>query len=45
MLVAAVSGVAAIKSMIKIVSDKKLSSFSYYVWMLGLIVVIYGIVA
>ena len=45
MLVAAVSGVAAIKSMIKIVSDKKLSIFSYYVWILGLIVVIYGIVA
>ena len=45
MLVAAVSGVAAIKSMIKIVSDKKLSVFSYYVWMLGLIVVIYGIAA
>ncbi len=45
MLVAAVSGVVAIKSMIKIVSDKKLSVFSYYVWVLGLIVVIYGIVA
>ncbi len=45
MLVAAVSGVVAIKSMIKIVSDKKLSVFSYYVWILGLIVVIYGIVA
>lgn len=45
MLVAAVSGVVAIKSMIKIVSDKKLSIFSYYVWILGLIVVIYGIVA
>ena len=45
MLVAAVSGVVAIKSMIKIVSDKKLSVFSYYVWMLGLIVVIYGIAA
>lgn len=45
MLVAAVSGIVAIKSMIKIVSDKKLSIFSYYVWILGLIVVIYGIVA
>ena len=45
MLVAAASGVVAIKSMIKIVSDKKLSVFSYYVWMLGLIVVIYGIAA
>lgn len=45
MLVAAVSGVVAIKSMIKIVSDKKLSIFSYYVWILGLAVVIYGIIA
>lgn len=45
MAVAAVAGIVAIKSMIKIVSDKKLSWFSYYVWILGLIVVIYGIVA
>lgn len=44
MLVAAVSGIFAIKSMIKIVSDKKLSIFSYYVWVLGLVVVIYGII-
>ena len=45
MAVAAVAGIVAIKSMIKIVSDKKLSWFSYYVWILGLVVVIYGIVA
>ena len=45
MAVAAVAGIVAIKSMIKIVSDKKLSWFSYYVWILGLAVVIYGIVA
>ncbi len=45
MLVAAVSGLIAIKTMIKIVSDKKLSYFSYYVWALGLIVVLYGIFA
>ncbi len=45
MLVAAVSGLIAIKTMIKIVSDKKLSYFSYYVWVLGLIVVLYGIFA
>ena len=32
MAVAAVSGLIAIKSMIKIVSSKKLSYFSYYVW-------------
>ena len=45
MLVASVSGLVAIKTMIKIVSDKKLSYFSYYVWALGLIVVLYGIFA
>ena len=45
MAVAAVSGIVAIKSMIKIVSSKKLSWFSYYVWILGLVVVIYGIAA
>lgn len=42
MIVAAVSGLVAIKTMIKIVSSKKLSYFSYYVWVLGLIVVGYG---
>ena len=45
MAVAAAAGIFAIKSMIIIVSDKKLSWFSYYVWILGLVVVIYGIVA
>lgn len=43
MAVAAVSGLVAIKSMIKIVSDKKLNYFSYYVWVLGVLVVVYGI--
>ena len=43
--VAAVSGLVAIKTMIKIVSDKKLSYFSYYVWVLGVIVVLYGLFA
>lgn len=43
MAVAAVSGLIAIKTMIKIVSNKKLNYFSYYVWILGLIVVGYGI--
>ena len=42
MIVAAVSGLIAIKTMIKIVSNKKLSYFSYYGWALGLIVVGYG---
>lgn len=45
MLVAAVSGLVAIKTMIKVVSNKKLSYFSYYVWVLGLIVVLYGLFA
>lgn len=43
MIVAAVSGLAAIKGMIKIVSNKKLSYFSYYVWILGAFVVGYGL--
>ncbi len=45
MVVAAVSGLVAIKTMIKVVSNKKLSYFSYYVWVLGLIVVLYGLFA
>ncbi len=45
MAVAATSGLVAIKTMIKVVSDKKLNYFSYYVWVLGLIVVLYGIFA
>ena len=44
MAVAAVSGLIAIKTMIKIVSDKKRSYFSYYVWALGAAVVIYSII-
>ena len=42
MAVAAISGLIAIKTMIKIVSDKKLSYVSYYVWVLGAIVVLYS---
>lgn len=45
MVVATVSGLVAIKTMIKIVSDKKLSYFSYYVWVLGAAVVLYSIFA
>ena len=45
MIVAAVSGLAAIKGMIKVVSNKKLNYFSYYVWILGAIVVLYGLFA
>jgi len=43
MVVAAVSGLAAIKGMIKVVSNKKLSYFSYYVWLLGTFVIGYGL--
>lgn len=43
MLVAAVSGYAAIKGMIKLVSNGKLSYFSYYVWILGVFTIGYGL--
>ena len=43
MIVAAVSGLVAIKGMIKVVSNKKLSYFSYYVWALGAFVIGYGL--
>ncbi len=43
MLVAAISGLIAIKTMIKLVSNKKLSVFSYYTWILGAFVIIYSI--
>lgn len=41
--VAAVSGFIAIKTMIRIVSNKKLSYFSYYVWVLGACTIAYGV--
>ena len=44
MVIAAVSGVLAIKVMIRVVSDKKLKYFSYYVWALGAAVIIYSFV-
>ena len=43
MIVAAVSGPIAIKTMIKVVSNKKLNYFSYYVWLLGIFVIAYGL--
>jgi len=43
MVVAAVSGLIAIKTMIKIVSNKKLNYFSWYVWIVGAAVILYGI--
>lgn len=42
-IVAAVSGLVAIKTMIRIVSKKKLSYFSYYTWIIGAAVIIYAI--
>lgn len=42
-IVAAVAGLIAIRTMIRVVSRKKLIGFSYYVWILGAFVVIYGI--
>lgn len=44
MVIAAISGVLAIKAMIKVVSDKKLKYFSYYVWALGAAVIIYSLI-
>ena len=44
-IVAAVSGLIAIKTMIRIVSKKKLSIFSYYTWIVGAAVIIYAIVS
>ena len=41
-VVAAISGFFAIKTMIRIVSNKKLSYFSYYVWVLGIFTIVYG---
>ncbi len=41
MLVAALSGLVAIKAMIKLVSNKRLSLFSLYTWILGFAVIIY----
>jgi undecaprenyl-diphosphatase len=43
-IIAAVSGIIAIKAMIKVVSNKKLKYFSYYVWALGAAVIIYSFV-
>jgi len=43
-VIAAVSGLLAIKAMIKVVSNKKLFYFSMYTWMLGAAVVIYSLI-
>ena len=43
MAVAALSGYFAIKVMIKIVSSKKLTYFSYYTWIVGAFVVVWAL--
>ncbi len=40
-VVAAVSGLFAIKTMIKLVSNKKLTYFSFYVWVVGILTIGY----
>ena len=42
MAVSAVSGFIAIKTMIKVISNKKLIYFSLYTWILGVVILIYG---
>ena len=44
-IVSAVSGLFAIKGMIKIVSNKKLTYFSFYTWALGIAMVIYAVLS
>ena len=43
-IVSAVSGLIAIKGMIRLVSGKKLTYFSYYTWILGIYVIVYSLV-
>ena len=42
-LVAAVSGIVAIKAMIRVVVDQKLKWFAYYVWVLGAATILYSV--
>lgn len=43
-IVSAICGILAIKAMIKVVVDQKLKLFSYYVWVLGIIVLAYSLI-
>lgn len=43
-IVSAVSGLVAIKGMIRLVSGKKLTYFSYYTWIIGISVIVYSLV-
>ena len=42
-LVATVSGIVAIKAMIRVVVDQKLKWFAYYVWVLGAAIILYSV--
>jgi undecaprenyl-diphosphatase len=43
-VIAAVTGFVAIKTMIRVVSNKRLHYFSYYTWILGSAVIIYTLI-
>ena len=43
-IVSALSGLFAIKAMIKLVSNKRLIGFSFYTWALGIAVIVYAII-
>ncbi|MBE6030927.1 MAG: undecaprenyl-diphosphatase UppP [Clostridiales bacterium] len=42
-IVSAISGLVAIKAMIKLVTGKKLYYFSYYTWIVGIAVILYAV--
>lgn len=42
-IVSALSGLFAIKAMIKLVSNKRLIGFSFYTWVLGIVVIAYAL--
>ena len=44
-IVSALSGLFAIKAMIKLVSNRKLIGFSFYTWALGIAVIAYALIA
>ena len=44
-IVSALSGLFAIKAMIKLVSNRKLIGFSVYTWALGIAVIAYALIA
>lgn len=43
-IVSALSGLFAIKAMIKLVSNKRLIGFSFYTWALGIAVIVYALI-